>query len=133
MRLIVYSDGGARGNPGPAAIGVVIKNDNKEIIFKHGEYLGEHTNNYAEYSALIYGLKKARELGADEVECVMDSELIVKQMRMEYKVRMPALQKLFIQAYNEAARFKKANYTHTLRNGNKEADALVNEALDAHK
>lgn len=133
MKLTVYSDGGARGNPGPAAAGVVIKNEKNETVASAGEYLGEQTNNYAEYQALIIGLKKARELGADEVECVLDSELVAKQMRREYRVREPALQKLFIVAYNAAARFKKVGFTHTMRAGNKEADRLVNETLDRRK
>ncbi len=130
MKLTLYTDGGARGNPGPAAAGVVIKNAAGKTLAAYGEYLGEQTNNFAEYSALISALRKAKELGATEVECVLDSELIVKQMRLEYKVKEPTLRKLFIQAYNAAGQFKKVAYKHTLRHNNKEADALVNEALD---
>lgn len=133
MKLTLNSDGGARGNPGPAAIGVVIKDENKKIICSYGEYLGEQTNNYAEYMALISGLKKAKELGADEMDCILDSELVVKQMRQEYKVKEPTLQKLFVQAYNAAAQFKKVTYRHTERNNNIEADRLVNETLDKQK
>lgn len=130
MKLTIFSDGGARGNPGPAAAGVVIKNEKLETVAAFGKYLGEQTNNHAEYMGLILGLKKAKELGATEVDCVMDSELVTKQMRREYKVREPNLQKLFIEAYNASAAFKKVSFTHTLRAGNKEADKLVNEALD---
>ena len=130
MKFLTFTDGGARGNPGPAAIGVVIKNEAGEILAAYGEYLGEQTNNFAEYSALISALKKTKELGAEEVECVLDSELIVKQMRGEYKVREKTLQKLFILAYNAAAQFKKVSYKHTARAGNKEADKLVNDTLD---
>lgn len=133
MKLIIQTDGGARGNPGPAATGVVIKEETGKIVAEYGEYLGEQTNNYAEYSALISGLKKAKELGATEVECILDSELVTKQMRGEYKVREPGLQKLFVQAYNAAAQFKKVVYRHTLRAGNKEADRLVNKILDEQK
>lgn len=130
MKLTIFTDGGARGNPGPAASGVVIKNEKGEKVISFGEYLGEQTNNYAEYSALISGLKKCKELGADEVECVLDSELVTKQMRREYKVKEPTLQKLFILAYNTATLFKKVTYRHILRAGNKEADAEVNKILD---
>lgn len=130
MKLTIYSDGGARGNPGPAAIGVVIKDTAGKILAEYGEYLGKQTNNYAEYSALISGLKKAKELGASEVECVMDSELVTKQMNRQYKVKEPTLQKLFVQAYNLSAQFKKCLLKHTARENNKAADKWVNETLD---
>lgn len=130
MKLTIYTDGGARGNPGPAAAGVVIKNETGKNLTAYGEYLGEQTNNFAEYSALISGLKKAKELGATEVDCILDSELVTKQMKREYKVKEPTLQKLYIQAYNAATAFKKVNFIHTMREGNKEADRLVNEILD---
>lgn len=131
MKLYINSDGGARGNPGPAAAGIVIKNEKGKTMAEFGEYLGEQTNNFAEYSALIAGLKKAKTLGATEVECVLDSELVTKQMRGEYRVREPNLQKLFVQAYNAASTFKKAVYRHTLRHNNTEADRIVNKILDA--
>ncbi len=130
MKLITYTDGGARGNPGPAATGVVIKDEAGHTIDAYGEYLGEQTNNFAEYSALISALKRAKELGATEIECILDSELVTKQMQGFYKVREPSLQKLFIQVYNTAAQFKKVKYKHTLRENNKEADAQVNKILD---
>ena len=130
MKLITYTDGGARGNPGPAAAGIVIKNEPGEIVAAYGEFLGNQTNNFAEYSALISALKKAKELGATEVDCVLDSELIVKQMKGEYKVKEPTLQKLFVRVYNLAAGFKKISYKQTMRSGNKEADAEVNKILD---
>ena len=130
MKLTIYTDGGARGNPGPAAIGVVIKDGSGKTISEYGEYLGKQTNNYAEYSALISGLKKAQELGAAEVECVLDSELIVKQMNRQYKVKEPTLQKLFIQVFNLASQFKKVVFKHIPREKNKEADKWVNKILD---
>lgn len=133
MKLTNYTDGGSRGNPGPSATGVIIKNSKGKTLAHYGEFLGTQTNNYAEYSALISGLKKAKELKATEVECIMDSELICKQMRLQYKVKEPTLQKLFIQAYNAAAQFKKVTYKHTLRAGNSEADAEVNKVLDKHQ
>lgn len=130
MKLTIYTDGGARGNPGPAAAGIIIKDAAGNTLAGYGEYLGKQTNNYAEYSALISGLKKAKELGAAEVECVLDSELVTKQMNRQYKVKEPTLQKLFIQAYNLAGVFKKVSFRHILREGNKEADRWVNKTLD---
>lgn len=131
MKLITYTDGGARGNPGPAAAGVVIKDVTGKTVAGYGEYLGRQTNNYAEYAALISALKKAKELGATEVECVLDSELITKQMNRQYRVKEPTLQKLFIQVFNLASAFKKISYRHVLREKNKEADSWVNKILDA--
>ncbi|MEK7680816.1 MAG: ribonuclease HI family protein [Patescibacteria group bacterium] len=130
MRVTIFTDGGARGNPGPAATGVIIKDETGKTIGEHGEYLGTQTNNFAEYSALILGLKKAMGLGATEIECVLDSELVAKQMNREYKVKEPTLQKLFIQAYNLAAQFKKVKFRHTYRENNKGADRIVNKILD---
>ncbi|MFA6105202.1 MAG: ribonuclease HI family protein [Patescibacteria group bacterium] len=130
MKLTTFTDGGARGNPGPAAAGIVIKNEAGETLASYGVYLGEQTNNYAEYSALLEALNKSLKLGASEVECFLDSELVVKQMRREYKVKEPALQKLFIKVYNSAAAFKKVTYHHIRREKNKEADAEVNKTLD---
>ncbi len=130
MRLITFTDGGARGNPGPAATGIVIKDEAGHTIDAYGEYLGEQTNNFAEYSALISALKRAKELGATEVECRLDSELVTKQMQGKYKVRDPGLQKLFVQAYNASTAFKKITYHHIFRESNKEADKQVNETLD---
>ncbi|MDO8499436.1 MAG: ribonuclease HI family protein [bacterium] len=130
MKLITFTDGGARGNPGPAAAGIVIKDETGKNLDAYGEYLGEQTNNFAEYSALISALKRAKVLGATEVECFLDSELIQRQMLGQYKVKEPTLQKLFVQAYNAAAQFKKAQYKHIPREKNKEADAQVNKTLD---
>lgn len=132
MKLTIYTDGGSRGNPGPAATGIVIKNDQDEPVCAYGEYLGVQTNNFAEYSALLSALKKAQGLGATEVECILDSELVVKQMNREYRVKEPTLQKIFIQVYNLASHFKKISFRHTLRSGNKEADREVNRILDQH-
>ncbi len=130
MKLKIFSDGGARGNPGPAGIGVVIKNEKNKTVAAFGEYLGEQTNNFAEYSALIAGLKKAFELGATEVECHLDSELVTKQMKGLYKVREATLQKLFVQAYNAGQKFKKISFRHIYREDNQAADALANKAMD---
>lgn len=130
MRLKLFSDGGARGNPGPAGIGAVIKDENNETVAEISKYLGEQTNNFAEYTALIEGLKKAEGLGATEVECFLDSELVTKQMQGIYKVKEPTLQKLFVQAYNASQKFKKVSFNHVYRENNKEADTLVNRAID---
>lgn len=130
MKLTTYSDGGSRGNPGPSATGIVIKDQSGKTIASFGKYLGKQTNNFAEYEGLIDALKKAKELKADEVECILDSELVVKQMKREYKVKEPTLQKKFIEVYNLASTFKKVVYKHVLREYNKEADAVLNEVLD---
>ncbi len=131
MKLITYTDGGSRNNPGPAATGIVIKDQKGNILAAYGEYLGNQTNNYAEYSAIISALKKAHELGATEVECIADSKLVVEQLNGRWKVKHPIIQKLFVQAWNEMQKFKKVRIRHTLRAGNKEADAEVNKILDA--
>lgn len=131
-KYTIYTDGGARGNPGPAATGVVIKNEKNETVASYGEFLGDQTNNYAEYMAIISGLKKTLSLGATEVECVADSKLVVEQMNRRWKVKEPTLQKLFIEAYNTAAKLKKVSYRHVLREKNKEADAEVNKILDQY-
>lgn len=131
MKVIIHTDGGSRGNPGPAATGVVIQSSDGRLLASYGEYLGIRTNNYAEYSALLSALRTAHELGATEVECILDSELIVKQMNRHYKVKHPELQKLFVVVYNAALEFKKISYRHIRRAGNSAADAQVNAALDA--
>ena len=130
MKLTIYTDGGARNNPGPAATGVVIKDASGNIVTAYGEYLGKQTNNYAEYMAVISGLKKAKELGATEVACIADSKLVVEQLNRRWKVKEPTLQKLFVVAWNLIHQFKKVTFSHILRAGNKEADAEVNKILD---
>ncbi len=130
MKLLIYTDGGSRGNPGPAATGIVIKDEKGKILENYGEYLGEQTNNYAEYMAIISGLKKAEELKATEVECIVDSKLVCEQLNGNWKVKEPSIQKLFVQAWNAMQKFKKVTIKHTLREGNKEADAEVNKILD---
>jgi ribonuclease HI len=133
-KVRIYTDGGARGNPGPAGIGVVILDldQGKEgaTLATVSKYLGETTNNQAEYQAVINGLTEASKLKAQEVEIVSDSELLVKQCRGEYKVKDPDLAKLFMQVWNLQQNFKKVIFNHTRRSGNKEADRLVNEAID---
>ena len=129
-KIIIYSDGGARGNPGPAGIGVVLYDEKKNKIAEISQFLGKTTNNQAEYRALLAGIKKAKELKADELDCYLDSELVVKQLKREYKVKNQDLAPLFLEIYNLSLSFKKINYFHVPRELNKEADFLANEAMD---
>lgn len=128
--IITYTDGGARGNPGPAGLGVYITDTDGNVLLRHGRYIGETTNNVAEYQAVIDALEHAQKLGADEVRMFMDSELVVKQLNREYRVRNAGLAPLFMKVWNLSTAFKKVTYTHVRRERNKEADALVNEAID---
>lgn len=127
---IVYTDGGARGNPGPAGIGIVIKDSTGKLIKEWGSKIGEATNNVAEYTALVEALKYLVTLKPNKVDCRLDSELVVKQMRREYKVKDADLQKLFIKVWNFAQQISKISFNHIPREQNKRADELVNEALD---
>ena len=143
-RLIIYTDGGARGNPGPAACGVVIKNDTGEIILKTSKYIGEATNNVAEYGALVLALQKAKGVfkscGKDainrvstkskDLECYLDSELVVKQLNHEYKIKDENMQKFFIKVWNLTLDFDSVKFIHIPREENKLADELVNKELD---
>ena len=131
MKLYLYTDGGSRNNPGPSACGIVIKDEAGEVLSAYGEWLGLQTNNYAEYMGAISALKKAKELGADEVELIVDSKLVCEQLNRNWKVKHPNIQPLFIQAWTAMAEFKKVKIKHILREGNKEADAEVNKILDA--
>ena len=134
FKITIYTDGGARGNPGPAAIGVVIQYADQE---KHySQYLGRATNNEAEYQALIFALKKTKALCGKEktkrieISCFLDSELIVRQLNHEYKIEEEKLQKLFIQIWNLMLDFNKVKFNYIGREKNKIADRLVNEELD---
>lgn len=129
-KCIIFTDGGARGNPGPAGIGAVIYDERKALVAEISEYLGETTNNQAEYRALIAALKRATTLEAQEIECYLDSELVVKQLNREYKVKNKDLAPLFLEIHNLSLNFKKISYTHVPRERNKEADRLANEAMD---
>ena len=130
--LITYTDGGSRGNPGPAAFGYVVKAPDGETLYAHGEYIGETTNNQAEYKAILAAIRKAREFGAETLEMRMDSELAMKQLTGQYKVKDPGIATLYVLIHNEKIAFKKVTFTHVRREYNKEADAKVNEALDRH-
>lgn len=132
QKIILYTDGGSRGNPGPAALGVYI-----QTLEKHyGEFLGMKTNNEAEYAAISFALKKVRALlgkqvaKQTEVECRMDSELACRQLNHEYKIENEKLQPLFLEIWNLSLDFSGVHFVHVPREQNKEADAAVNRALD---
>lgn len=131
MKLVVNVDGGARGNPGPAAIAAVVQGADGEVLEERGERIGEATNNVAEYRALLLGIERAAALGASELELVGDSELVVKQMKGEYKVKDAGMRKLHAEAKRALRGFDGWSIRHVRREQNAEADRLVNEALDA--
>ncbi|MBP9762610.1 ribonuclease HI family protein [Patescibacteria group bacterium] len=131
MNLIIRTDGGSRGNPGPAGIGVVLENAaNNEVVETHAEFLGSTTNNQAEYKAVILGLQRAVVLGAKEVEVVADSELLIKQARGEYRVKNPDLALRFAELKALERQLPRVSYRHVRREYNKAADALANQAMD---
>ena len=131
MKARLHTDGGARGNPGPAAYGYVLEADDGTVLAAEGGAIGIATNNVAEYNGLIAGLRKALELHVPELEVVSDSELMVKQMRGEYRVKNEALRGLFLEATALARRLDTVEFRHVRRAHNELADRLVNEALDA--
>ena len=131
MKTRLFTDGGARGNPGPAAYGYVLEAEDGTVLDARGEAIGVATNNVAEYCALVAGLVKAVELGLRDVEVVSDSELLVKQMRGEYKIKNEALRELADEAERLEDRLGRVTYVAVRREHNELADRLVNEALDA--
>ncbi len=136
MKLIIYTDGGSRGNPGPAAIGVVISDGAGKIMKEYAESIGKATNNEAEYRAVIFAFKKIKQLFGkvvakeSEIEFRMDSELVVKQLNGEYKIEESNLQPLFLKVWNLKTDFKNVRFKHILREENKRADKLLNQSLD---
>ncbi len=131
MKLIIYTDGGARGNPGPSGIGVYVTDENGRILEEHAVYLGVQTNNQAEYKAVLLALERALVLGATAVEIRADSELMVKQARGEYKVKHPNIAPLYLQLKNlETLLGFRVKYTHVRREKNIDADRLSNDAMD---
>jgi ribonuclease H / adenosylcobalamin/alpha-ribazole phosphatase len=131
VRARLSTDGGSRGNPGPAAYGYVLESEDGHVLDARGEAIGTATNNVAEYRGLIAGLESAVQRGVDELEVVSDSELLVKQMQGEYKVKNETLRSLQSEAAELAAGLKRVTYTAVRRAHNELADRLVNEALDA--
>jgi ribonuclease HI len=130
---ILWTDGAARGNPGPAGIGVMLKTKSGKVIVAEGRSIGHATNNVAEYRALLFGLEKALESGVRRVEVRADSELLIKQLRREYRVKNPGLRPLFEQAAAMIRRFDAVRLTHVRREHNSEADRLANEGIDNAK
>ena len=133
--LILHTDGGARGNPGPAGIGAAFweraTDGSTHSVHEISRYIGEQTNNFAEYTALIAAVTWAKESGYGSVECYLDSELVVKQLNGQYKIKEPTLKQLAAQVLAMTRSFKRITFTHVRREKNKEADALVNRAVDA--
>jgi ribonuclease HI len=130
MKLILHTDGAARGNPGPAGIGIVIRAEDGTTLAELGEYIGEATNNVAEYRALMRALEEAWRLGADSVEILADSELLVRQINGEYRVRHPNLVPLYAEVIEKLKGFSSFSIDHVPRKENARADALANWALD---
>lgn len=126
-----WCDGGARGNPGPSGYGAVIQDPEGRTVARLSRFLGIQTNNFAEYHGLLAVLEWAIENGVDRLRVISDSELMVKQMKGQYKVASPVLRPLWEEAKRRAARLERFEMTHTLRGGNKEADRLANEAMDS--
>jgi probable phosphoglycerate mutase len=131
VKAKLSTDGGARGNPGPAAYAYVLEAEDGTVLAAHGEAIGVATNNVAEYRALVEGLRKAREVGVTDLDVVSDSELMVKQMRGEYRVKNEALRALSVEAGRLARALGSVRYTAVRREHNELADRLVNDALDA--
>lgn len=131
MKLTVHVDGGARGNPGPAAIAAVVTDENGEVLTDAAQVIGRATNNYAEYRAVLLGIETARSLGATEIDLVGDSELVVKQVLGQYRVKNKDLKPLHAEVKRALEQFDSWSIRHVRRELNAEADRLVNEALDA--
>jgi ribonuclease HI len=129
-KVVVHVDGGARGNPGPAAVGAVASSADGEPLLERGEYIGEATNNVAEYRAVLLGLELARELGASEVEVINDSELVARQIGGQYKVKHAGLKPLFLETMGKLREFDQWSVRNVRRESNERADELVNETLD---
>lgn len=131
--VTIYTDGASRGNPGDAGIGVVVAAEDGTILREIGEYIGKTTNNVAEYSALIRGLREAIDLGADAINISTDSQLMVFQLTGIYKVKSPNLKPFYQEAINLLQRFRKVSISHVVRDLNKRADQLANEGVNKHR
>lgn len=133
MKATLYADGGSRGNPGPAASGAVLYGDDGEVLEEIGTFLGVTTNNVAEWTALLDGLRAALARGVDDITVRMDSELVVKQLSGAYRVKHPGLIPLHAEAKGLLRKFARSDVGHVRRSENKAADAVVNQVLDAHR
>jgi len=129
-KIKIFTDGGARGNPGPAGIGAIAYGEDDEIIGEKSEFIGRATNNQAEYRAVIAAFDLIGKFEADEVNFFLDSELVVKQLKGEYRVKNQELAPFFLKIHNLKQKYKKISFTHIRREFNKEADRLANEAMD---
>ena len=130
MKVIIYTDGGARGNPGPAGIGVAVYDEKKNLVATRKQFIGTATNNQAEYKAVIFALRIALEIGARHLDFNLDSELVVRQLKGEYKVKNEQLKPLVQEVFKLSNKFDSIEYNHVPREKNKLADRLVNEAVD---
>lgn len=133
QKITIYTDGGARNNPGPAGAGAVIVDENKKVLRETLKYLGERTNNWAEYEAVILGFEEAKKLGLKEmeIEFKLDSQLVQQQLTGKYKIKEPTLFEQFVKIHNfQVKDFKSVTFTHISREENKDADRLANEAMD---
>jgi ribonuclease HI len=130
MKLIINTDGGSRGNPGPAAIGVVMRDVKGKVIFEKGKCIGVATNNQAEYAAVLFAMEEAKKMDGKELDFRIDSELVVKQLKGEYKIKNAELAVIFLKIHNLKSHFKIVSFKHVYREDNKDADKMVNEALD---
>lgn len=126
----LFTDGGSRGNPGPAAIGAVLYNEDKDVVWEISEYIGEKTNNQAEYQAIIAALERLVKEKKDNIKCYLDSQLVVKQINREYRVKNENMKPLFETALHLLLKFENIEFHHVKREKNKHADKLVNKALD---
>ena len=133
MKLLIYTDGGSRGNPGPAATGVVILDEHGSLVTEFGEYLGVQTNNVAEYQAMIQGLQEAKKRGATSVACYADSRLVIEQLKGNWKVKHPNIAPLFFKAWNLLQSFSSVTLSAIPREKNTRADAQVNIVLDSKR
>lgn len=139
MKIVIYTDGGSRGNPGPAAIGVILTDEKGKVIKEYAEKIGRATNNEVEYEAVIFALQKAKllfgkkKIKDTEVEVKMDSEFVSKQLNGKYKILDRKIEQLFLRAWNLKVDFKKIKFTYIPRNKNLEADRLVNQALGSRR
>ncbi len=131
FKMIINTDGGSRGNPGPSAIGIVIRDNTGTVVKEIGKYIGVGTNNEAEYKALVLGIETVIEKGEKDLQCYLDSELVVNQLTGKYKVKNMELKKFWDQIKILEKKLEKIEYTHVRREKNKEADAIVNQVLDS--
>lgn len=132
-KVKIFTDGGARGNPGPAGIGVVVYDMSDNIIKQKSEFIGKATNNQAEYRAVIAAFELIQPSEVSEIDFYLDSELVVKQLKGEYRVKNADLAPLFVKVHNQIIKYKKVTFRHIRRELNKEADRLANVAMDAGK